>query len=156
MSEEREYSNIYTIPPNYTDSGKLLGGLLEPRNTVEAGILLILVGYPELMWLHLPATAKVVVMTVTLLPLTVFALMGLGGDSLFQYVSHMVLFWLRRRQLHYRRIGYRYGANAKKGRPAVKAQGRPPSKGRAGVRSGLHSSQGNPKRDHRNHRRPLH
>lgn len=156
MSEEREYSNIYTIPPNYTDSGKLLGGLLEPRNTVEAGILLALIGYPELMWLQLPATAKVVVMTVTLLPLTVFALMGLGGDSLFQYVSHMVLFWLRRRQLHYRRIGYHYGTNTKKGRSAAKAQDRPPSKGRAGVRPGLHSAQRDPKRDHRNHRRPLH
>lgn len=155
MTEEREYSNIYTIPPNYTDSGKLLGGLLEPRNTVEAGILLIMIGYPELMWLQLPATAKVVVMTVTLLPLTVFALMGLGGDSLFQYLGHMALFWLRRRQLHYRRIGYHYGTNTKGGRPAAKASGRPPSKSRAGVRSGLHSSQRNQKRDHRNHRRPL-
>ena len=49
MADDREYSNIYTIPPNYTDSGKLLGGLLEVRNTVEAGVLLVLVGYPELM-----------------------------------------------------------------------------------------------------------
>ena len=38
MADDREYSNIYTIPPNYTDSGKLLGGLLEVRNTVEAGV----------------------------------------------------------------------------------------------------------------------
>ena len=78
MADDREFSNVYTIPPNYTDSGKLLGGLLETRNTVEACILLLLVGYPELMWMHLPATAKVVVMTVTLLPLGVFALMGIG------------------------------------------------------------------------------
>ena len=48
MAEDREYSNIYTIPPNYTDSGKLLGGMLETRNTVEAGILLALIGDPEL------------------------------------------------------------------------------------------------------------
>ena len=81
MADDREFSNVYTIPPNYTDSGKLLGGLLETRNTVEACILLLLVGYPELMWMHLPATAKVVVMTVTLLPLGVFALMGIGGDD---------------------------------------------------------------------------
>ena len=93
MSEEREFNNVYTIPPNYTDSGKLLGGMLETRNTVEAGVLLLLVGYPELMWMHLPITAKVTVMTVTLLPLGVFALMGLGGDSLLQYATHMVLFW---------------------------------------------------------------
>ena len=38
MADDREYSNIYTIPPNYTDSGKLMGGMLETRNTVEAGI----------------------------------------------------------------------------------------------------------------------
>lgn len=152
MSEDREYSNIYTIPPNYTDSGKLLGGMLETRNTVEAGILLVLIGYPELMWLHLPVTAKVVVMTITLLPLTVFALMGLGGDSLLQYATHIVLFWLRRRQLHYRRIGYRYGTNTHKGHPSQRAAGkRPAQKGKAGVRSGLHPAQGNQKRHHRNH-----
>ena len=106
--DDREYSNVYTIPPNYTDSGKLLGGMLETRNTAEAVILLLLVGYPELMWLHIPATAKVVVMTMTLLPLGVFALMGLGGDSLLQFVTRMFLFWIRRRRLHFRRIGYRY------------------------------------------------
>lgn len=56
MSDEREFNNVYTIPPNYTDSGKLMGGMLETRNTVEAAALLLLAGYPELMWLHLPAT----------------------------------------------------------------------------------------------------
>ena len=147
MTDDREYSNVYTIPPNYTDSGKLLGGMLETRNTVEACALLLLVGYPELMWMHLPATAKVVVMVMTLLPLGVFALMGIGGDSLLQYASHMVMYWIRRRQLHYRRIGYRYGTNTSKKRPPEKRTGKPPQKGRAaGVRPGLHSAQGNPKR----------
>ena len=107
--DDREFSNVYTIPPNYTDSGKLLGGMLETRNTIEAVFLLLLVGYPELMWMHLPVTAKVVVMTMTLLPMGVFALMGIGGDSLLQFATHIVLFWMRRRQLHYRRIGYHYG-----------------------------------------------
>ena len=102
--DDREFSNVYTIPPNYTDSGKLLGGMLETRNTIEAVFLLLLVGYPELMWMHLPVTAKVVVMTMTLLPMGVFALMGIGGDSLLQFATHIVLFWMRRRQLHYRRI----------------------------------------------------
>ena len=146
--DDREFSNVYTIPPNYTDSGKLLGGLLETRNTIEAGFLLLLVGYPELMWMHLPVTAKVVVMTMTLLPLGVFALMGIGGDSLLQFATHMVLFWMRRRQLHYRRIGYHYGStNTHRKRPAAKGPARPGKKDRAaGVRSGLHSAQRNPKR----------
>ena len=76
MSDDREFSNIYTIPPNYTDSGKLMGGMLETRNTVEAGILLVLVGYPEVKWLPVDLTTKIVIMTVTLIPLGVFALMG--------------------------------------------------------------------------------
>ena len=44
--EEKTYSNIYAIPANYTDSGKILGGMLEPRNTVETLLLVTLVGYP--------------------------------------------------------------------------------------------------------------
>ena len=41
--EEKEISNIYAIPANYTDSGKLLGGMVEPRNAVETGFLLLYV-----------------------------------------------------------------------------------------------------------------
>ena len=105
--EEKEFNNIYAIPANYTDSGKLLGGMLETRNTIEAIIMLGLVGYPEIAWLHTGATAKVVIMTVTLIPLGVISLMGIGGDSLMQYLSHIVRFGLNRRKLHYRRIGYK-------------------------------------------------
>ena len=106
--DEKEFNNVYAIPANYTDSGKLLGGMLETRNTVETAFLLLLVGYPELVWLSASATVKVVLMTVTLLPLAIVGLMGIGGDSLLQYVTHMVMFFVRRRKLHFRRIGYRY------------------------------------------------
>ena len=47
--EEKEYSNVYAIPANYTNSGRLLGGMVETRNAVEAVFLVVLVGYPELM-----------------------------------------------------------------------------------------------------------
>ena len=100
--DEKEFNNTYAIPANYTDSGKLLGGMLETRNTIEAIIMLGLVGYPEVSWLHVDTTVKVVIMTVTL--------MGIGGDSLMQYLSHIVRFGLNRRKLHYRRIGYKYGS----------------------------------------------
>ena len=67
--EDKPYNNVFAIPANYTDSGKILGGMLELRNAVEAGFLLLLAGYPELMWLPVSGTIKIVVMTVTLLPL---------------------------------------------------------------------------------------
>lgn len=113
--DDREFNNLYAIPANYTDSGKLFGGMLEIRNTVEAVLLVGLAGYPELMWLPIPGTMKVVVMTVTLLPLGVVALMGIAGDSLLQYFVHMTRHWVRRRKLHYRRIGYRYDTAEFKG-----------------------------------------
>lgn len=37
--DDREYSNVYAIPANYTDSGKLFGGMVDTRNAVEAVLL---------------------------------------------------------------------------------------------------------------------
>lgn len=106
--DEREYNNIYAIPANYTDSGKILGGMLEPRNAIETVILLAIVGYPELMVIPMPGTIRIVVMTVTLLPLGVLSMMGIDGDSLFQYLCHMIRYMVNKRKLHFRRVGYRY------------------------------------------------
>ena len=106
--DEQEYSNVYAIPANYTDSGKLLGGMVEPRNAVEAVALVIMVGYPEVKWIPMPTTIRIVIMTVTLIPLAVVAFMGIGGDSLLQYLGQILSFWENRRILHFRRIGYKY------------------------------------------------
>lgn len=106
--DEKEYSNVYAIPANYTDSGKLLGGMIDTRNAIETVILLLAVGYPELMLIPMPGTIRIVVMTVTLLPLAVISVMGVDGGSLFQYIGHIIRFWTHRRKLHFRRIGYHY------------------------------------------------
>jgi hypothetical protein len=97
-------SNFYPIPANYTDSGRLFGGLCEVRNTIEAAVLVVLIGYPELTWLHFALPLKVIVMTITLLPLGVFALIGIGGESLLQYALHMVAYMRTKRVLHFERI----------------------------------------------------
>ena len=43
--EEKEFNTTFAIPANYTDSGKIFGGMLEPRNAVEALILILAVGF---------------------------------------------------------------------------------------------------------------
>ena len=45
--DEKEYNNVYAIPANYTDSGKLLGGMIDTRNAIETVILVLALGYPE-------------------------------------------------------------------------------------------------------------
>ena len=89
--DEKEYSNVYAIPANYTDSGKLLGGMIETRNAIETVLLVAAVGYPELFVIPMPGTIRIV-----------------DGGSLFQYIGHIIRFWTHRRKLHFRRIGYRY------------------------------------------------
>ena len=106
--DEKEYNNIYAIPANFTDAGKILGGMLELRNAVEAVILVILLGYPEWRLIPMSGTIRIVVMTVTLLPAAIVAMMGIDGDSLFQYLNHIVRYMLSRRKLHFRRVGYPY------------------------------------------------
>ena len=91
--------------------------MVEPRNAVEAVALVIMVGYPEIKWIPMPTTIRIVVMTVTLIPLAVVAFMGIGGDSLLQYLGHILSFWENRRVLHFRRIGYRYGQSKRKKKP---------------------------------------
>lgn len=108
IMDDKNYNNVYAIPANYTDSGKILGGMLELRNALEAGILLLLVGYLELMWLPVAGTIKIVIMTLTLLPLGVLAVMGIDGDSLFQCLCHVLAFAGNRRKIHMKRVGYPY------------------------------------------------
>lgn len=106
--DEKDYPNVYAIPANYTDSGKIFGGMLEMRNAIEALILVVALGYPELVLIPMSGTIRIVVMTVTLLPLGVLAMAGVDGDSLFQLLGHMLSFLFHKRKLHFRRVGYKY------------------------------------------------
>lgn len=106
--EEKEFNTTFAIPANYTDSGKIFGGMLEPRNAVEALILILAIGYPELMLIPMATTTRIVVMTVTLIPIGILAAMGIDGDSLFQYAGHIICYLAHRRKLHLRRVGYKY------------------------------------------------
>lgn len=106
--EEQETENIYAIPANYTDSGRILGGMLAPRNAIEALLLAGVIGYLEFKLLSAWATVRIVVMTVTLIPLAFVTLMGFDGDSLFQRIGHVAKYMIRRRKLHFKRIGEGY------------------------------------------------
>ena len=98
--EEKENS-VYIIPANYTDSGKWLGGLVSLRNTIEAILLLAGLGYIEMVLIPMPQTVRIIVMVLTMLPLGLITLMGIDGDSLFQYLGHIFRFWKRKRKLHF-------------------------------------------------------
>ena len=103
--DEKDTENIYAIPVNYTDSGKVLGGMLSLRNIFEALVLILTIGFVELKLIPMEDTVRIIVMVVTLLPITLVALMGIDGESLFQYIGHVFKFVRRRRQLHFKKTG---------------------------------------------------
>ena len=99
MEEEK----IYAIPANYTDSGRLFGGMVSTRNAIETLIIVVSLGYVELFLIPMAVTVKVIVAVVTLIPLGMVSMMGIDGDSLFRYLGHILSFWTRKRKLHFRR-----------------------------------------------------
>ena len=100
MEEENKY---YVIPANYTDSGKWLGGLLSFRNAVETVVLLAGLGYIEGALIPMSDMVRIIVMVLTMLPLGLITMMGIDGDSLFEYVGHIFKFLRRKRKLHFKK-----------------------------------------------------
>ncbi len=95
----QENEILYPIPPNYTDSGKIFGGMVSPRNLVEAILLVFVFGFIEFKLIPMSETVRIIVMAVTLLPLFMVALIGIDGDSLLQRLKHVFKFIVNKRKL---------------------------------------------------------
>ena len=100
--DENEQEVIYDIPANYTESGKLLGGLVALRNAVETIVTVALAGIAE-HFLPLPFTARLVLMVLSLIPVGIACLVGVEGESLWRFSGHVIRFLIRRRKLHLRK-----------------------------------------------------
>ena len=98
-----EEDEIYNIPVNYNESGKILGGTVPFRNFIESVIIVGIIGFLEFNFIT-SEVIKAIIMTVTLAPVTVFSFAGIDGDSLFQYCLRIVKFLYRKRILHLKRM----------------------------------------------------
>lgn len=93
----RNEQDFYIIPQNFIESGKAFGGMFRWRNVVEAAILTLATGFPIF---HLPIRLyyRIIVLCVVSLPLGLFGLIGIGDDSLSEFVLNFFA-WLRRRRI---------------------------------------------------------
>ncbi|WP_455437769.1 VirB4 family type IV secretion system protein, partial [Hungatella hathewayi] len=96
MNTNNEHDS-YVIPPNFIDSGTFFGGMLKARNAIEAGVLLLAVGIPVFA-IGVPLTTKIIILCLTALPLALFALIGIGGESLSSFAL-IFLRYLRNRRV---------------------------------------------------------
>lgn len=117
MNKHNELDS-YVIPPNFIDSGTFFGGMLKARNAIEAGVLLLAVGIPVFA-LGVPLTTKIIILCLTALPLALFALVGIGGESLSSFAL-IFLRYLRNRRV----VGLQREDNDASDRP-VKRKAKP-------------------------------
>lgn len=103
--DEKEYT-VYVIPANFTNAGRIFGGMFALRNAVEMIFLVAIVGFLEFSILQ-TEVIRAVIMTMTLLPLALVSLIGVDSSSLLQYLGYILRFLKNRRKLHYK-MGYSY------------------------------------------------
>jgi len=87
------------IPPNFLTSGRLFGGMIRVRNAIEACVLVLLTGIPILQ-LPFSLTTRIVILCLITLPLGVFGVVGIDGDSLSEFVFNWCRWLIRRRMLY--------------------------------------------------------
>jgi len=96
MAEKNETQERYVIPPNFIEAGTFFGGMLKARNAIEAGALALLTGLPAFR-LGLPLTFRIILICLTSLPLALFALIGISGESLSSFVFNFFQYLKNRR-----------------------------------------------------------
>ena len=96
--ENQNDRDIYVIPPNFVDTGTFFGGMFKARNVIEAGILAGGTGIPVFLFLPAGLTVRVIVLCLTSLPLGLFALIGISGESLTSFLA-IFLKYLRNRRV---------------------------------------------------------
>lgn len=96
MSVRHEENDVYIIPPNFIETGTIFGGTIKLRNAAEALILSLLIGFPVF---HLPVTltTKIIIACLTVLPAALFAIIGIGGESLSSFVINFFVYLKNRR-----------------------------------------------------------
>lgn len=94
-------NEIYHIPTNFTDAGRVLG-LFEIRNLVETVLMTLPVLYLCVVLLPLSLTPKIVVTLVIVVPLGGFGLIGISDDSLTRWFGCWWHWRRARRRIYFR------------------------------------------------------
>ena len=72
--------------------------MFRARNVIEAGILVFAIGAPVFLFLPFGLTTRIIILCLTALPVGLFALIGISGESLSQFLV-IFLKYLRNRRV---------------------------------------------------------
>ena len=140
MSIKQEENDVYIIPPNFIETGSLFGGTIKLRNAAEALLLTLLIGIP-VFYLPFTLTARIIIACLTVLPAALFAIIGIGGESLSSFVINFFIYLKNRRV-----IGLMKESDESEEHTSKNAGKRPPS-GQLPKRKACKSSRVHPKKE---------
>lgn len=96
-----ERFQVYYIPHNFVDGGKVLGGLVSLRNLVEGIIISICPALFVIRFCPGGFDTKAAIVLLICLPLLVFGCVGLNGDSLSEFLLYYIRFCRKKRIIQY-------------------------------------------------------
>lgn len=140
MSTKQEENDVYIIPPNFIETGSLFGGTIKLRNAAEALLLTLLIGIP-VFYLPFTLTVRIIIACLTVLPAALFAIIGIGGESLSSFVINFFIYLKNRRV-----IGLMEESDESEEHTSRNAGKRPPS-GQLPKRKACKSSRIHPKKE---------
>jgi len=100
MNNEIEQEEAYIIPHNYTDTGKVLG-LFDKQSFYLSVIWFLLMGFINFKLLPISIDAKIFTLILLVCPPGIIALVGIGGDTLIDFIGYIVSFKKRARTYYY-------------------------------------------------------
>lgn len=107
---QKERVDTYTIPPNFAKEGTILSGRVETRNAVEAAVLVFFL-LQVLLSLDYGTKAKIYAGVIVIIPVAIFAVIGIQGESLTSFIFQFFCYLVKRRVLTVPDAKYRLKIN---------------------------------------------
>ena len=95
----------FYIPPNFTDSGKILG-MFKMRNVIEAVGLAGIPGYFTLSTLmsYIGMAPAVCITVFVFIPIFILCVIGINEDSILTFLANVISFFKNKKKMRFKRI----------------------------------------------------
>lgn len=112
---------MYTIPPNFAQEGTIFSGRVRFRNAFEAGILGLFL-LQILFSMEWSIRGRIYAGVIVLIPVVIFAVLGVQGESLTSFLFQLMRYLHRRRVLTVPDGKYRIKRNRRLQKQKIKSQ----------------------------------
>lgn len=97
-----EQPQVFRIPSNFIDEGKIFGGMFKTRNAAEAIVILAVLCYPLFKWVNISLTIKISIAIIFIFPIAVLALVGINDGPLSEFIKDFFKYIVSKKNIKYR------------------------------------------------------